>query len=59
MQAPCHKCTQRHFKCHSDCEKYLEFSKQQHEISSNRREARERENFYEAVFTRLANKNYV
>lgn len=27
MTAPCKDCTDRHFKCHAECERYREFKK--------------------------------
>ena len=28
MKVPCKNCTDRHYKCHSECEKYLKFLKE-------------------------------
>lgn len=27
LEAPCHRCTDRHVTCHTNCERYLEFKK--------------------------------
>ena len=36
MKAPCLDCEERHFKCHSDCEKYIEYVKHNTKIYENR-----------------------
>lgn len=37
MKAPCLDCMERHFKCHSECEKYIEYVKHNTKIYENRR----------------------
>ena len=36
MKAPCMECKERHFKCHSECEKYIEFTEYNKKIYENR-----------------------
>jgi hypothetical protein len=39
--SPCKDCPDRHEKCHSACEKYLEYRKQIDEINKKRAQAQE------------------
>lgn len=59
MIAPCLNCQERHFKCHSACDKYAAFSSQQKRIYAEREATARTSEFYKAVSTRLANRNYV
>ena len=34
--APCHMCADRHYKCHSECEKYKEYRNYMDEYSNYR-----------------------
>lgn len=36
MKAPCLDCTERRFKCHSECEKYIEYVKHNTKVYENR-----------------------
>lgn len=31
-QPPCKDCTKRHFKCHSECDEYIQFKKDREEF---------------------------
>lgn len=44
--APCRDCGQRHLKCHSTCEKYLEFRKELDMQNQYKREEQLKENDY-------------
>ena len=37
LPAPCKDCTERHPGCHSECEKYAEYSRERAELSKSRR----------------------
>lgn len=39
MNAPCYQCTDRHEKCHAECERYKEFERQRSEIRKRKFEA--------------------
>jgi hypothetical protein len=36
LKAPCKDCPNRHYLCHSECEKYIEYKKQNDEIREKR-----------------------
>ena len=36
LKAPCKDCPERHYLCHSECEKYLEYKKQNDALREQR-----------------------
>lgn len=49
MDAPCKDCTERHFKCHGQCEKYQTFVESKAAESEKRKAAVEEAKFRIAV----------
>lgn len=45
MKAPCLNCTERHFRCHGECEKYAAFDRQNKMKNAARRAAVEVRSF--------------
>lgn len=41
MKAPCLNCSERHFRCHGECEKYAAFHKENEMKSAVRRQMRD------------------
>ena len=41
MKVPCKNCNERNIECHSHCEKYKEYQKQNEELKEKRRLQRE------------------
>ena len=41
LDAPCMGCKERYFKCHADCERYIEFRKFKDEFNDSRRKNQE------------------
>lgn len=52
MKAPCKDCTDRHYKCHSTCENYIQFKKESDRIRDKRGETRELEYGFKLIETR-------
>lgn len=46
MDVPCKDCTERHLRCHGECEKYKEFVAWNEERLAKRREAVSLRNFH-------------
>ena len=39
LKNPCYKCPERHYKCHGECQKYIEWQAEREKINAARRKA--------------------
>lgn len=46
INSPCKNCKDRHFKCHSDCKKYLNFK---HVLNTYNKKVKEEKRLYFAI----------
>lgn len=37
MNAPCKNCSDRHYKCHSECEKYIAYNSEREKIRAKKK----------------------
>lgn len=56
MKNPCHNCTDRHYCCWSDCEKYNAFRTQLDGYNADRNKGREADNFRAAYIEKSKRK---
>ena len=56
MQAPCKDCENRFVGCHSQCEKYQEYNKQQIRVRQERLDKAEQDQYVKQIIDRIMRK---
>lgn len=53
IPVPCKDCPDRHYKCHSECEKYAEYDRINKEIREEKKKLAEQKEFDKSVASKL------